>query len=243
MLVAINSYSAKNKDEQLVANITIAAVLSDIYRNKAAQQTNIVVDLEGFLKQSISVSDTLESLASQIQTSERQVQSSQRQVQRIKYIEDYTNSYKSRIKQASEALDELKSDIEANNVEMNENIDKVIAEIGELKKKNDANKDALVRKKGELQESLAKQKTFGILKIVTSVITTIATCVVAAVAPPAAPFIPAVGQLAGMGWDGTLWPEIFPSYPLIHRIKYGQTLLLATLVGPNNAANTRIVEK
>ncbi len=27
----------------------------------------------------------------------------------------------------------------------------------------------------------------------------IATCVVAAVAPPAAPFVPAVGQLAGMG--------------------------------------------
>jgi ATP-dependent Lon protease len=101
MLVAINSYSAKNKDEQLVANITSAAVLSVIYRNKAAQQTNIVVDLQGFLQQSIS-----------------------------------------RIEQASEALNELKRDIEANNAEMNENIDKVIAEIGELKEKNYANRDA-----------------------------------------------------------------------------------------------------
>jgi len=84
---------------------------------------------------------------------------------------------------------------------MNENIDKVIAEIGELKEKNDANRDALIRKKSELQKSLAKQKKLGIFKIIISAFTMIATCVVAAVAPPAAPFVPAVGQLAGMGLD------------------------------------------
>jgi len=94
MLVAIDTYHTENRDEQLVANITRAAVLSNIYRNKAAQQTNIVVDLQSFLEQGVEASSKLESLAIQVQRSE--------------YIEDYTKSYKSRIKQASEALDELK---------------------------------------------------------------------------------------------------------------------------------------
>jgi len=141
MLVAINSYSAKNEDEQLVTNITSAAVLSVIHRNKVAQQTNIVVDLQGFLEQSVQVSDNWVSLASQVQKSE--------------YTDDYTKSYKSRIKHASEVLDELQRDIEENHVDMSENIEKVLDEIEKLITEKKTNAEDLNRKKSELQDVLA----------------------------------------------------------------------------------------
>jgi len=172
MLVAINSYSAKNEDEQLVANITSAAVLSAIHRNKVAQQTNIVVDLQSFLEQSVKVSDNWVSLASQVQKSE--------------YTDDYTKSYKSRIKHASEVLDELQRDIEENHVDMSENIEKVLDEIEKLITEKKTNSEDLNRKKSELQDSLIKQQIFEFLKVV---FTTLSLTATAAVVPSAAPFV------------------------------------------------------
>jgi len=186
MLVAIDSYSAKHDREQLVANITCAAVLSNIYRNKAAQQTNIVVNLEGFLEQSVKVSDNWESLSETLAS----------QDQRNKYRDEYTKNYESRIKETNQVLDELQRDIEENHVDMSENIEKVLDEIEKLKVDNQKNAEDLNQKKSELQESLKKQQILGIFKTVFTTLSLIATAAVAIVVPPAAPF---VGLAAGVG--------------------------------------------
>jgi len=191
MLPAIDSYSTKTETEQLVASFTRAAVLSAIYRHKAAQQTNIVVDLQGFLEQSISVSNEWESLTESLAS----------QVQRRKLKDEYTKTYESRIKQANEVLVELQKDIEVNHVDMKDNIEKVLAEIDELKNKNQATADDLNRKKRELQESLKQEQTLGILKLFTTAITMVATSVIAVVAPPAAPFVGVASTLATTGLD------------------------------------------
>jgi len=70
-----------------------------------------------------------------------------------------------------------------------------------LKEKNEANRDALIRKKGELQESLAKQKMLGIFKIAITTIEMVATCAVAIVAPPAVPLVKVGAGLAGAAVD------------------------------------------
>jgi hypothetical protein len=185
MLPAIDSYSTKTETEQLVASFTRAAVLSAIYRHKAAQQKNIVVDLQGFLEQSISVSNEWESLTESLAS----------QVQRKKLKDEYTKTYESRIKQANEVLVELQKDIEVNHVDMKDNIEKVLAEIDELKNKNQATADDLN------QESLKQEQTLGILKLFTTAITMVATSVIAVVAPPAAPFVGVASTLATTGLD------------------------------------------
>jgi len=125
ILPVIDSYSAKTETVQLVGNFTRAAVLSAIYRHKAAQQTNIVVDLQSFLEQSISFSDEWESLTESLAS----------EVHRKKSIVEYTKSYESRIKQANDVLVELQRDIDLNHVDMSENIEKAADEIIKLKEK------------------------------------------------------------------------------------------------------------
>ena len=191
MLPAIDSYSAKTETEQLVANFTRAAVLSAIYRHKAAQQTNIIVDLQSFLDQSIIFSDEWESLTESLAS----------QVHRKKSIVEYTKSYESRIKQANEVLVELQRDIEVNHVDMKGNIERVLTEIEELKKKKQVEADELNRKKSELQESLKKEQTLGIAKFFTTLATVVLTGFVAVVAPPAAPLVGIASTLVTTGLD------------------------------------------
>jgi hypothetical protein len=196
MLVAIESYSAKTGEAQLVANFTRVAVLSAINLHKASQQTNIVVDLQSFLEQSITFSDKLQSVSDEWESLTESLAS---QVHRKKSIVEYSKSYESRIKQVNEVLFELQKDIEVSHVDMSDNIKNVLAEIEEIKKKNQQNADELNRKKKELQESLKKEQILEIIKLVWNLATVVATAAVAVVAPSATPIVGFASTLVTTG--------------------------------------------
>jgi hypothetical protein len=144
-----------NEKEKLIKNFIKATICSLIMRYNSAHEQVLVVNLEKYLKTTLTQIKNWKTLVKRKEIN--------------MYKESYEMNLKNKIKEAMDIIDILQKDIQTNENQLNKHIAFILAEIMVLKKQVQDEDSRLVKKKEDLTNAIKLKTLFSVLQISTNI--------------------------------------------------------------------------